>query len=58
MLGLTFRSSVFSSETLMDGETLVANHAYENMDEKELQAELDRLQDQNRFWIRFWIPEV
>ena len=33
----------------MDGETLVANHAYENMDEKELQAELDRLQDQNRF---------
>lgn len=37
---------MFSSDTLVDGETLVATHAYENMDEKQLQAELDRLKDQ------------
>ena len=47
MLSITFRSRVFSSDTLMDGEALVASHAYDEMDEKELAAELALLEDQS-----------
>lgn len=45
MLNISFRSRVFSSSTLMDGEDVVKTHTYENMDEKELEAELARLED-------------
>ena len=31
----------------MDGEALVASHAYDDMDEKELAAELALLEDQS-----------
>ena len=34
MLNISFRSRVFSTDTLMDGEAVIGTHDYENMDEK------------------------
>ena len=45
MLNISFKSRVFSSSTLMDGEDVVKTHTYDNMDETELEAELARLED-------------
>ena len=47
MLNISFRSRVFSTDTLMDGEAVIGTHDYENMDEKQLQAELARLEERN-----------
>ena len=45
MLNISFKSRVFSSETLLDGESVMASHSYENMDPEQLLAELARLED-------------
>ena len=45
MLNISFKSRVFSSETLLDGESIMASHSYENMDTDQLLAELARLED-------------
>ena len=45
MLNISFKSRVFSSSTLMDGEDVVKTHTYDNMDETELEAELACLDD-------------
>lgn len=45
MFGVSLPSRVFSSQSLMDGETLVANQNFDDMTEEEMQAELKRLQD-------------
>ena len=45
MLNISFKSRVFSSSTLMDGEDVVKTHTYDSMDETELEAELARLED-------------
>ena len=47
MLNISFRSRVFSTDTLMDGEALIGGHEYDHMDEKQLQAELARLEDRS-----------
>ena len=51
MLNISFKSRVFSSETLLDGESIMASHSYENMDTDQLLAELARLEDPGWFWI-------
>ena len=48
MLNISFRSRVFSSDSLMDGEAILANQVFDDMDVAALEAELNRLKD--RFW--------
>ena len=54
MLHISFKSRVFSSETLMDGENIMASNVYENMDTEQLLAELERLEDP---WLKldYWV---
>ena len=45
MLNISFRSRVFSSDSLMDGEAILANQVFDDMDVAALEAELNRLKD-------------
>ena len=45
MLNIKFRSRVFSSDSLMDGEAILANQVFDDMDVAALEAELNRLKD-------------
>ena len=56
MLNIKFRSRVFSSDSLMDGEAILATQAFDDMDVAALEAELHRLKD--RFWAELSIVVV
>ena len=56
MLNIKFRSRVFSSASLMDGEAILATQAFADMDVAALEAELHRLKD--RFWAELSIVVV
>ncbi len=45
MFGISLPSRTFSSKTLMDGESVIASQHFSNLDDDELLAELQKLED-------------